>query len=199
MLVPYPRVVDKHWEGYLSCRGPPCGAVVPASHQNPQPRVQCQPVSAREVPITSGYENQQELMLSKIEGFWRPRHSSLFLRIFFYCYSITAVYIFQTFLLKGLPMNLLSLTHSELQHWGSFLKGNRDILRGTELSGIRARAARADKSTGQGHCPFWSPTTTELASSHHIWVSINLTLIAPLEIPWVPAPPNFQAHPSHFQ
>ena len=50
---------------------------------------------------------------------------------------------FQVFLLKGLCMHLLRLTPSELQHWGSSLKGTRDTWGGIGQSGIRARAAGA--------------------------------------------------------
>ena len=43
---------------------------VPASYQNPQPRVS---VSERQVPITSGFENQQGLWLAEMEGSLSPR------------------------------------------------------------------------------------------------------------------------------
>ena len=43
---------------------------IPAQHQAPKPRV---PVLGREVPITSGCENQWELRLSEMEGCWSCR------------------------------------------------------------------------------------------------------------------------------
>ena len=42
----------------------------------------------------------------------------------------------QEFLLKGLHMDLLRLTFSELQYWGSSSKGTRHVEGGTELSGF---------------------------------------------------------------
>ena len=46
------------------------------------------------------------------------------------------------FLLKGLYMDLLRLTSSELQCYGSNSKGTRDIGEGTELPGFGVRAGR---------------------------------------------------------
>ena len=44
------------------------------------------------------------------------------------------------FHLKNPSTDLHRLNPSELQHWGSSLKGTRDIWEGTELSGIKVRA-----------------------------------------------------------
>ena len=73
VLVPHPQVADKNWEGYLGCRGPPCGVRGPSPHQAPQARAL---VPGIEVPIISGCRNQQGLWLSETEGFWSLRHSS---------------------------------------------------------------------------------------------------------------------------
>ena len=102
-LVSLPRMADKNWKGYLSCRGPPPPKEQEAQspHQDPQARV-AEP--RREVPITSGYKNQQGLWLREMEGFWNPGQ-----------------------FLKGQCMDLLGLIPSELQCWGSSLKGTRDI------------------------------------------------------------------------
>ena len=43
------------------------------------------------------------------------------------------------FLLKGPHTGLLGLTPSELQHWGSRLKGTRNIQGRTELSGVKTK------------------------------------------------------------
>lgn len=74
----------------------------------------------REVPITYGSENQQRLWLSETGRL----HS-------------------QVLLLKSPHMDLLTdeLTYCELQQWDSSSKGARDTCGGTELSGLKARAA----------------------------------------------------------
>ena len=63
-LVPHLCVEHKYGEGYVSYRGPPEEKGFPFLHQFPQPRV---PVPRREVSITSGCKNQQELRLKEIE------------------------------------------------------------------------------------------------------------------------------------
>ena len=55
------------------------------------------------------------------------------------------------------------LTLSELQSWGSSLKGTMNIQGETELSGIRVRATGAETTF-----PLMSPLPTELAGRHHI-------------------------------
>ena len=74
-------------------------------------------------------------------------------------------------LLKGPCIDLLGLTCSELQHWGSSLKGTRDIWGGTELSDIRASAGWATffqtEVLTEVIVPFLSPPT-ELAVGCHI-------------------------------
>lgn len=54
----------------MAAEVPPEERGVLAPHQGPQPRV---PVLGREVPITSGYKNQQELTLSETQGYRSPR------------------------------------------------------------------------------------------------------------------------------
>ena len=66
------------------------------------------------------------------------------------------------FLLKGLYMDLLRLTSSELQCYGSNSKGTRDIGEGTELPGIRMKTGGEDsflpgRSAGRGHCSIAEP------------------------------------------
>ena len=100
----------------------------------------------REVPITSGCENQCELRLKEMVGFWDPRQ----------------------FLLKGPCMNLLRLTSSELQCWGSRLKGTRDI-RG-KLNyliwgwGLWGGSFLPERSAGRGHYSFAEPPPNRASS-----------------------------------
>ena len=47
---------------------------------------------------------------------------------------------FPSSLLNGPHMDLLRLAHSELQHWGSSLKGTSGIQGGTEVSGVKVGA-----------------------------------------------------------
>ena len=85
---------------------------VPAPHQAPQPRV---PVPEREVPTTSDCKNQWGLSQ------WKKLPEP------------------QAFPLKRTHTgtHLLRLTPSELQHWGSSLKGTSGVQGETEVSGIR--------------------------------------------------------------
>ena len=107
-------------------------------------------VLGRKVSITSGCRNQQGLKVREMEGFWSPR----------------------PFLLKGLHTDLLGLTPSEFQCWGSSLKGTRGIWRETELSGIKARAGGAaffqTEVQPEAIVPLMSPPPTEPAGRHHI-------------------------------
>ena len=54
------------------------------------------------------------------------------------------------FLLKAPHTDILGITGSELQDWGSSLKNTRDIHGGTELSGIKVKAGRASLSKTEG-------------------------------------------------
>ena len=74
---------------------------VPVPYQHPQPRI---PVPGREGPVISVCKNQQRLRLRMMEVFWSPRK----------------------FLLKSPHTDLLRLTFSELQCWGSSLKSTRN-------------------------------------------------------------------------
>ena len=80
----------------------------------------------------------------------------------------------QMFLLKGPCMNLLRLTPSEIQCWGSRSKDTRDIWGGTELTGISMRAGGAAFSQTEvlaeaSHCSFSELTpNSELAGTCHI-------------------------------
>ena len=82
-------------------------------------------------------------------------------------------------------MDLYGLTPSELQCWGSSVKGARGIRLGTELSGIGARAGgqlSPRQSAGKATVPFISPLPRELAGGAiHETPSTWLTLFA---LPW---------------
>nr|KAF6425249.1 hypothetical protein HJG59_009292 [Molossus molossus] len=100
---------------------------VPISQQAPQLRV---PVPGREVPITSGWKNQQELKLRMLEPQAVPH--------------------------KG-PMDLPRLTPSGLQLRGGSLKGTRDILGKTKLFGIGEAAFTGTKVLAEAIVPLVSP------------------------------------------
>ena len=115
-------------------------------HQDPQLRV---PVPGIEVPITSHCKNQWGLRLRKT-GSWSPR----------------------LFILKDLCRDLLRLTFSEFEHWGSSLKGTREIGGRAELSGIKERAGGTAFSQTEvlieAIVLLRSLPYTELAGRHHI-------------------------------
>lgn len=71
---------------------------VPTPHQAPQAVA---PVSRGEVPIAFDYENQRRLILSETEGCWRH-------------------------LLRDWHMELLKLTQSKPQCWGSSSESARE-------------------------------------------------------------------------
>ena len=79
----------------------------------PQARV---PVPGSKFPITCGCKNEQGL--GQWKKFWSPKQ----------------------FLLKNPHIALISLTSSELQHWGSSLKGTSGTQGETDVSGIKVRA-----------------------------------------------------------
>ena len=106
------------------------------------------------------------------------------------------------FLLNIMHMDLLRLTPSELQHWGSSLKGTSDIGGGTEVSGVKVRAGgQLSPRQKGGQRPLslsWMPPykTTEPAGGCYLWDSIKLakTVCPALEMPWGSAAPNIWVH-----
>ena len=82
------------------------------------------------------------------------------------------------FLLKGLLIDLLRLTHSELQHWDTSSKGTKDIWGETELSDIKVMAGGAafshTKVLAEVIVPFLTPPPTEPSGRCYSWVSISL-------------------------
>ena len=75
------------------------------------------------------------------------------------------------FLLKGLHMDLLGFTPSELQHQGSSLKGTSGRQGGTEVSGIRVRAGGSFfpyRKLAVASIPSVNPLPSETACRHHI-------------------------------
>ena len=88
--------------------------------QDPQPGI---PLPGKEVPMTCGCENQQELRLNETEGSWSPRHSS-----------------------ERACTDLVGLSPSQLQHSVRNLIGTRDIQKGAEFAGIGARVGGASFS-----------------------------------------------------
>ena len=87
--------------------------------------------------------------MCKTEGFWGHKYS---------------------FLLKDLCMDLLALTPSELQHWGSSSKGTRNVRVGTELSGIKEKAGGTafsqTKVLTEAIASFLSPPHNRVCRSH---------------------------------
>ena len=73
-------------------------------------------------------------------------------------------WIHRQLLLKGPYTNLLRLTDSEFQCWGSSLKGTRDIEGGTGISGIRPRIGQLvffqREVLAEAIVPFLSPSPT---------------------------------------
>ena len=70
-------------------------------------------------------------------------------------------------LLKGLFEDLLRFTPSELQHWGSSLKGTSGIQGGAGVSGIKVKGGDSflpGRKAGRGHFPFLNPPHTETQS-----------------------------------
>ena len=68
------------------------------------------------------------------------------------------------FLFKNPHTDLLILTPSELQHWGSSLKGPSGVQE--ELKCLAARqelgnSFLSDRKVGRDHCPFSKPSPTE--------------------------------------
>ena len=82
------------------------------------------------------------------------------------------------FLFKNPHMDLLSLTPSELQHWGSCLKGTSSIRGGTEVSGIKARArGKISPRQKDGQRPwflFWTvPQQSHRASRQVLYLRLH--------------------------
>ena len=105
--------------------------------------------------------------------------------------------------LKGLHTDLLSLTCSKLQHWGSSLKGTRDTWGGIGQSGIRARAAGAAFSKtevlAEAIVPFLSlPPRASRWTQYLSLHQPSYHCLPDLVIPWDPRTPNLLA-PSCFQ
>ena len=102
------------------------------------------------------------------------------------------------FHLKNPHTDLLRHTPSELQKWGSSLKGTSVIHGETECLPSRWElwdSFLPERKVGRCHCLFSEPShhrATKLAGGYHIWDSINLanTVCPILEIPWDSVPPN---------
>ena len=114
-LVPYPHVADKFGRYMSATEVPPKEWLVQTAHQNPQPTVL---MPERQFPLTFGYKNSRYCGQVRQRVFWSPRQ----------------------YLLMGPHTQLLRLPPSELQYWGSSLKGTRNTWGETELYGIRAKA-----------------------------------------------------------
>ena len=69
-------------------------------------------------------------------------------------------------------MDLLGLTGSKIQHWGSSCKGIKGIWGGTDLSGIRTKAGKAafseTKVMAEAIVSGLSPSVTEPAVMCHV-------------------------------
>ena len=118
--------------GILAVKAPPEEPVVPTLHQNPQPRVL---VSAREIPITSGCENQWGLCLNEMEGT-----------------GVSGILLTGYILTYWNSLVLSSSTGAAAQKAsGIYREGVNCLASEWGLEG------QPDRSAGRGHCSFAEP------------------------------------------
>lgn len=163
-LAPHPYVTEKIKRDIWTVE-----QEIPVPSQAPQPRV---PVPGREVPMTSGCENQQRLWLRETESCRNSRHSS---RVHTQTY------------LDSLP---LSSSIGEQLHKHQGQMGRNWIVWNQNKN--RRGSFLSDKSLTKAIVSFLILPPIQQASMLHIWVSI--TVYPNLVIPWDLAPSNLWVH-----
>ena len=135
-------------------------------------------------PIIFVYKNQQGLRLEEMEGFCIPRpfllnsppHTNLA------SFALSSSIVATAWKAPGIYREELNCLASGQSWEGQFFPHTKVLT--------------------EAIVPFMSPSSTELAGGHHIWVSIklaNTVLTPPLVLPWDLTSHNFQVHWSHFQ